>query len=101
VRLQLHPLAYNLATFLPCIELPTAKTDWSLTRLQFKLIKIGVGVVRHARIITFQRAELAVVGATVRAIRCRDPLIASAPVRCVNSMAVEMERKWQGQVCPP
>jgi len=35
VRLQLHALAYNVATFLPCIELPTAKTDWSLTRLQF------------------------------------------------------------------
>jgi hypothetical protein len=41
VRLQLHALAYNLATFLRCIELPEAMADWSLTSLQLKLIKIG------------------------------------------------------------
>ena len=34
VRLQLHALAYNLATFLRCIELPEAMADWSLTSLQ-------------------------------------------------------------------
>ena len=38
VRLQLHALAYNLATFLRCIELPEAMADWSLTSLQLKLI---------------------------------------------------------------
>ena len=48
VRLQLHALAYNLATFLRCIELPAAMADWSLTGLQLKLIKIGARVVRHA-----------------------------------------------------
>jgi len=37
VRLQLHALAYNLGTFLSCIELPEAMADWSLTRLQLKL----------------------------------------------------------------
>ena len=52
VRLQLHALAYNLATFLRCIELPEAMVDWSLTSLQLKLIKIGARVVRHARAIT-------------------------------------------------
>ena len=31
VRLQLHALAYNLANFLRCIELPEAMADWSLT----------------------------------------------------------------------
>ncbi len=41
VRLHLHALAYNLATFLRCIELPEAMADWSLTSLQLKLIKIG------------------------------------------------------------
>jgi hypothetical protein len=46
VRLQLHALAYNLATFLRCIELPEAIADWSLTSLQLKLIKIGARVVR-------------------------------------------------------
>ena len=67
VRLQLHALAYNLATFLRCIELPEAMADWSLTSLQLKLIKIGARVVRHARTITFQMAEIAVTGAMVRA----------------------------------
>nr|WP_244271051.1 transposase [Thioclava nitratireducens] len=62
MRLQLHALAYNLATFLRCIELPEAMADWSLTSLQLKLIKIGARVVRHARAITFQLAEVAVTG---------------------------------------
>ena len=68
VRLQLHALAYNLATFLRCIELPEEMADWSLTTLQLKLIKIGARVVRHARAITFQLAEVAVTGPMVRAI---------------------------------
>jgi hypothetical protein len=68
VRLQLHALAYYLATFLRCIELPKPMADWSLTSLQLKLIKIGARVVRHSRAITFQLAEVAVNGAMVRAI---------------------------------
>jgi hypothetical protein len=60
VRLQLHALAYNLATFLRCIELHEAMADWSLTSLQMKLIKIGARVVRRAGAITFQLAEVAV-----------------------------------------
>ncbi|WP_395661904.1 IS1380 family transposase [Aestuariivirga sp.] len=68
LRLQLHALAYNLATFLCCIELPEAMADWSLISLQLKLIKIGARVVRHARAITFQLAEVAVTGPMVRAI---------------------------------
>ena len=68
VRLQLHALAYNLATLLRCIELPEAMADWSLTSLQLKLIKIGARVVRHARAITFQLAEVVVTGPMVRAI---------------------------------
>jgi len=68
VRLQLHALAYNLATFLRCIALPEAMADWSLTSLQLKLIKIGARVVRHARAITFQLAEVAVTGPMVRTI---------------------------------
>ncbi len=66
VRLHLHALAYNLATFLRCVELPEAIADWSLTSL--KLIKIGAHVVRHARAITFQLAEVTVTGPMVRAI---------------------------------
>ena len=44
VRLQLHALAYNLATFLRCIDLPEAMANWSLTSLQLKLIKMGARV---------------------------------------------------------
>jgi hypothetical protein len=47
VRLQLDALAYNLATFLRCIDFPDAMAGWSLTSLQLKLIKIGARVVRH------------------------------------------------------
>ena len=68
VRLHLHALAYNLGTFLRCIELPEVMADWSLTSLQLKLIKIGARVVRHARTITFQLAEIAMTGAMVRAM---------------------------------
>jgi hypothetical protein len=42
--------------------------DWSRTSLQLKLIKIGARVVRHARAITFQLAEVAVTGPMVRAL---------------------------------
>ena len=42
--------------------------DWALTSLQLKLIKIGGRVVRHARAITFQLAEVAVTGVMVRVI---------------------------------
>lgn len=45
-----------------------AMADWSLTSLQLKLIKIGASVVRHARAITFQLAEVAVTGPMVRAV---------------------------------
>ena len=68
VRLQLHALAYNLATFLRCVELPEAMADWSLTSLQLKLSKLGARVVRQARAITFQLAEVAVTGPMVRTV---------------------------------
>jgi hypothetical protein len=67
-RLQLHALAYKLATFLPCIELPEAMAGCSLTSLQFKLIKIGARAVRHARAITFLLAEVSVTGRMMRAV---------------------------------
>ena len=40
--------------------LPEAVEHWSLTTLREKLVKIGAKVVRHARSITFQLAEVAV-----------------------------------------
>jgi hypothetical protein len=57
VWLQLHALAYNLATILRNIDLPEEMHGWTLTSLQLKLIKIGARVVRHARTIKFQLSE--------------------------------------------
>jgi hypothetical protein len=68
VRLQLHALAYNLGIFLQGTDLPEEMADWSLTSLQTRLIKIGARVVRHARAITFQLAEVAVSGDLFRHI---------------------------------
>ena len=68
VRLQLHALAYNLATFLRCIKLPEAMADWSLISLELKLMKMGTRVVPQARAITFQLAEVSVTGPIVRTI---------------------------------
>ena len=54
-------LAYNLGTFLrPDLSGPKAVKHWSLRSLQVKLIKIGGRLVRHARRLVFQLAEVAV-----------------------------------------
>jgi len=60
VRLQLFILAYNLGNFLRRLGLPRSIKDWSLRSLQVKLIKMGGRMVRHARRIIFQLAEVAV-----------------------------------------
>ena len=60
VRLQLFALAYNLGNFLRRLALPRAVKHCSLTTLREKLIKIGAKVVRHARYVTFQMAEVAI-----------------------------------------
>ena len=62
------PSGSGKTTFLRCIKLPDAMANWSLTSLQLKLVKMGASVVRHARAITFQLAEVAVTGPMVRAI---------------------------------
>jgi len=68
VRLQLFALAYNLGNFLRRLALPRPVKHWSLTTLREKLIKIGAKVVRHARYVTFQMAEVAVPRQLFRAI---------------------------------
>ena len=42
------------------LGLPKAIKDWSLRSIQVKLIKIGGRLVRHARRLVFQLAEVAV-----------------------------------------
>jgi len=68
VRLQLHVLAYNLANFLRRLALPASVKHWTLTTLREKLIKIGAKMVRHARYVTFQLAEVAIPRGLYRAI---------------------------------
>ena len=60
IRLQLFALAYNLANFMRRLALPGSVGHWSLTTLREKLVKIGAKVVRHARYVTFQMAEVAI-----------------------------------------
>ena len=58
--LQLFALAYNLGNFLRRLALPRKINHGTLTTLREKLIQIGAKVIRHARYITFQLAEVAV-----------------------------------------
>jgi len=60
VRLQLFALAYNLGNFLRRLALPKSIKDWSLRTMREKLVKIGAKVVKHARYVTFQLAEVLV-----------------------------------------
>ena len=71
VRLQLFALAYNLANFLRRLVLPRRIKHWSLTTLREKLIKAGARIVRHARYVTFQMAEVAVPRALFEQILAR------------------------------
>jgi len=60
VRLALFVLAYNLGNFMRRLALPEAMQHWSLTSLQTRLIKTGGRLVRHARRLVFQLAEVLV-----------------------------------------
>ena len=60
VRLWLFTLAYNLGNSFRRLALPEAIKSWSLTSIQTRLIKIGGRLVRHARRLVFQLAEVMV-----------------------------------------
>ena len=60
VRLSLFSLAYNLGNFLRRLALPESIKRWSLTSVQTRLIKTGGRLVRHARRLVFQLAEVMV-----------------------------------------
>jgi hypothetical protein len=60
VRMQLFALAYNVGNFLRTLALPRKVSQWTLTTIREKLIKIGAKVVRHAKYVTFQLAEVAI-----------------------------------------
>jgi len=58
VRLALFILAYNLGNFVRRLALPESVKRWSQTSVQTRLIKIGGRLVRHARRLVFQLAEV-------------------------------------------
>ncbi len=59
----------NARRLLPFAVAPTFEVEhWSLTTLREKLVKIGAKVVRHAKYVTFQLAEVAVPRKLFRAI---------------------------------
>ena len=60
VRLWLFVLTYNLGNFMRRLVLPESMKHWSLTSLQTRLIKTGGRLVRHARRLVFQLAEVLV-----------------------------------------
>ena len=60
VRLWLFVLAYNLGNVMRRLTLPESVKHWSLRSVQTKLIKMGGRLVRHARRLVFQLAEVAV-----------------------------------------
>ena len=79
VRLWLFVLAYNLGNFLRRLALPKAIKNWSLRSVQVKLIKMGGRLVRHARRLVFQLAEVAVPRALFQAILDRIGQLCPAP----------------------
>jgi hypothetical protein len=60
VRLWLFVLAYNLGNCMRRLVLPEDMKHWTLTSLQTRLIKMGGRLVRHARRLVFQLAEVLV-----------------------------------------
>lgn len=79
MRLALLFLAYNLGNFLGRLCLPKAVRDWSLRSFQLKFIKIGGRLVRHARQLMFQLAEVAVPRGVFRQVLERNGGLHTAP----------------------
>jgi hypothetical protein len=79
VRLLLGVIAYNLGNLLRRLVLTATIQDWSLTRLQQRLIKTGGRLIRHARYFTLQLAESYLTGPLCRQILRRIERLAWHP----------------------
>jgi len=79
VRLALFVLAYNLGNFLRRLVLPPEMTRWSLTTLREKSVKSGARLVRHARRLVLQMAEVAVTRDLFAQILSRIKLLTPVP----------------------
>ena len=72
-------VGHSKLTFLRELTLPWSIQTWTLTTLREELIKIGAKVVRHAKAVTFQSAEVAVPRALFAAILGRIGRLRAAP----------------------
>jgi len=79
VRLALFVLAYNLGNFLRRLVLPPERARWSLPTLREQLVKIGTRLVRPARRLVLQMAEVAVPRDLVAQILSRIRLLTPVP----------------------
>ena len=73
-------LAYNLGNFLRRLVLPEPMKHGSLTSLQTRMIKTGGRLVRHARKLVFQLAEVLVTREMLGGILERIVRLRLAPV---------------------
>jgi len=67
------------------VALPASVKHWTLTTLRDKLIKIGTRMVRHARYVSFQLAEVAIPRWLYRTILDRIRRFAAMPPRAAPS----------------
>jgi hypothetical protein len=79
VRLWLFILAYNLGNFMRRLALPEGLKHWSLTSIQTRMIKTGGRLVRHARRLVFQLAEVLVTTETLTGLLERIGQLRLAP----------------------
>ena len=79
VRLGLFILAYNLGNFMRRLALPEEMQHWSLTSIQTRMIKTGGRLVRHARGLVFQLAEVLLTGGMLFGILGRISQLRLAP----------------------
>ena len=79
VRLALFVLAYNVGNLLRRLVLPTEMATWSLTSLKERVIKVGARLVKHARRLIFQMAEVSLTSGILAPILERIRRLEPAP----------------------
>ena len=97
VRLWLFVLAYNLGNFMRRLTLPESVKHWSLRSVQTKLIKMGGRLVRHARRLVFQLAEVAVSREVFRQVLERISGLHPPPGWRISLRPSEVKRGNQGR----
>ena len=93
-------LAYNLGNFMRRLTLPESVKHWSLRSVQTKLIKMGGRLVRHARRLVFQLAEVAVSREVFRQVWSVSPAPSSTRVAIILEVIRGEERQPRARCVP-